>query len=205
MSQPYNYARQYKILNPTDDYTHIMIEAGFIDGDYSGYQKTVLDANMRDEIFKKRNSSELAKYLVASSAPAFTYKSHRPAGFNFRIYAIKRSSPEYGRVIYQQNNGRSYYYYASRTVIPLDATPPTDATAVIKDEDKLTLEPTVIQKEMTIFIAPSERFKVTTMRQIENQFNTILKGQLNVAADGSVTVLNNYDINIDDFEEFAII
>ena len=60
MSQPYNYARQYKILNPTDDYTHIMIEAGFIDGDYSGYQKTVLDANMRDEIFKKRNSSELA-------------------------------------------------------------------------------------------------------------------------------------------------
>lgn len=187
MSLPYNYVRCYKILNPTDVYTHIIISAEFYTGGQYGLQHKMVDKMHRDAYFKLSNQSYGSCFIRQLDPEIYTMCD--PSGFIFHIYAIKKSAPEYGHCVYDESKS----YYSRYTYLPLGSE---------NKDNAFKLKPTISRFDMRILIAETPRFTVKVMRQIENQFSNLLNSLLPVDSNRNVSLLAGFQINLDTYEEY---
>ena len=188
MSQPYAYQRHYEIIDPKDEYTHLVISAEFYKGSYNTSHK-LIGVTHKDTYFKCSNVSE-ATNLVRGLDPE-CFQTRDPSGFVFHIYAIKKSAPEYAHAIVDPQ--RTNNYWNPYMYLPLGS---------VDAKDKFDLVYTISRFDTRIFIAESQRFTVKLMRQIESQFSTLINQLLPIDTDRNVTMLAGFKINLDAYEEF---
>jgi len=188
MAQKYTYQRHFEIDNSPDEYTHIVMEVTFRENPYM--KPLLIDASHTEAFYKTKNSRDATLFLKSLGQNVETWRQKWVTGFSLHIYPIKKSAPEYGNLIVDQN---AYYFYSNSKILPLGET----------DENKaIELSDMFINKDMWIFLAPAPRFQVTLMRQIRSQLDSIIKSQLNVVPNAKTRVLGSYDIDVSKYEEY---